>query len=119
MSEEFCKHCGRPMASLEIYETCACEGARSEAINKINKPFDYTCIIHGKKMSEHPPYGCLYCCLCFCDLTPDQCHVRPDGKKEDVCNQCAEEERKHNESRTNTQSGGAPDAQPNITDGDR
>lgn len=55
--------------------------------------FDWTCLIHGKKMSEHPPYGCLYCCLCFCDLTPDTCHVRSDGTKEDICNPCAEQEK--------------------------
>lgn len=54
--------------------------------------FDWTCLIHGKKMSEHPPYGCLYCCLCFKDLTPEECHVLPDGTKEDVCNECAKYE---------------------------
>lgn len=59
----------------------------------MSRAFDYTCIIHGKKMSEHPPYGCLYCCLCFCDLTPETCHVLPDGTKEDVCNECAKQEK--------------------------
>lgn len=86
MSEERCKHCGRALSGDEIYEQCNCQNKRVT---------DYTCSIHGKKMSEHPPYGCLYCCLCFRDLTPDTCHVLPDGTKEDVCNQCAEEEVKH------------------------
>ncbi len=52
---------------------------------------DPTCLIHGKKMSEH---DCLYCCLCFCNLTPEQCNTRPDGKKEDVCIPCATKEKK-------------------------
>lgn len=48
---------------------------------------DHVCAIHGKKLSEHI---CLYCCLCFSDLTEDQCHIRADGTKEDVCNRCTE-----------------------------
>lgn len=52
---------------------------------------DPVCVFHGKKMSEH---NCLYCCLCFKNLTPDECNVRPDGNREDVCVKCAEEERK-------------------------
>jgi hypothetical protein len=56
-------------------------------MNKI----DPVCLLHGKKMSEHT---CLYCCLCFKDLTPGTCHVRDDGTKEDVCEECAERERK-------------------------
>ena len=52
---------------------------------------DPVCLIHGKKMSEHV---CLYCCLCFKTLTPDECNVTADGKKEDVCKPCAEKERK-------------------------
>jgi hypothetical protein len=47
---------------------------------------DPVCLMHGRKMSEH---DCLYCCLCFCPLTPDECHVTEDGIKEDVCNDCA------------------------------
>jgi len=59
----------------------------------VNKPIDYTCLIHGKKMSEHPDYGCLYCCLCFKSLTPEECNVRDDGVKEDVCVPCAKREK--------------------------
>lgn len=46
---------------------------------------DPTCLLHGKKISEHI---CLYCCLCFKDLMPEECHVTEDGKKEDVCEEC-------------------------------
>jgi len=52
---------------------------------------DPVCLIHGKKMSEHV---CLYCCLCFKGLTLEECHVKEDGVKEDVCEECAEMERK-------------------------
>jgi len=55
------------------------------------KRIDPFCLIHGKKMSEHV---CLYCCLCFKPLTPEQCNVREDGQKEDVCKSCAEKEKK-------------------------
>jgi hypothetical protein len=47
------------------------------------------CTMHGRKLSEHL---CLFCCLCFKDLTVEQCHTLPDGTKEDVCNECAEKE---------------------------
>lgn len=50
---------------------------------------DWTCLIHGLKMSEHV---CLYCCLCFKSLTAEECHMLPNGKREDVCNDCAKEE---------------------------
>lgn len=49
-------------------------------------PIDPVCLVHGKKMSEH---HCLYCCLCFKPLTPDECHVGEGGVKEDVCLKCA------------------------------
>ena len=48
--------------------------------------FDPTCLFHGKRQSEH---ACLVCCLCFRDLTPDECNIRADGYKEDVCRDCA------------------------------
>lgn len=51
-----------------------------------DEPIDPVCLIHGKRMSEH---DCLYCCLCFEPLTPEQCHVLSDGTKEDVCKECA------------------------------
>lgn len=47
---------------------------------------DPVCLIHGKRWSEHE---CLYCCICFKDLTPEECHVLPNGDKEDICNDCA------------------------------
>ena len=50
---------------------------------------DPVCIIHGKRMSEH---HCLYCCLCFKSLTPEECNVLEDGTKEDVCKPCAAKE---------------------------
>jgi hypothetical protein len=53
-------------------------------------PLDPVCLIHGLRRSEH---DCLYCCLCFESLTPEECHVREDGTREDVCNECAEFEK--------------------------
>jgi hypothetical protein len=54
---------------------------------------DPVCLLHGKRMSKHELGFCLYCCLCFKPLTPDECHVRSDGKKEDVCKSCAAKEK--------------------------
>jgi hypothetical protein len=48
------------------------------------------CLIHGKKHSEH---DCLYCGLCFKPLTVDECAYLPNGKREDVCIECAMDER--------------------------
>ena len=50
------------------------------------KKIDPVCLIHGKKMSEH---FCLYCCLCFKSLTPEECNVREDGQKEDEEYRCS------------------------------
>jgi hypothetical protein len=50
---------------------------------------DPTCAFHGKKASEHEFDRCLYCCLCFKTLTVEECHLLPDGKREDVCKDCA------------------------------
>lgn len=55
----------------------------------MSEPLDPVCLIHGKKLSEH---HCLYCALCFTPLTPDECNIRPDGFKEDVCKPCAQAE---------------------------
>lgn len=57
-----------------------------------NFNLDYTCLIHGKKMSEHQDGICLYCCLCYKPLTISQCHTSYDGHKEDVCLECAANE---------------------------
>ena len=51
---------------------------------------DYTCLIHGKKMSEHQ---CIYCCMCFESLTIEECNLTEDGKPEDICKECAEIEK--------------------------
>lgn len=49
---------------------------------------DPVCAIHGKRLSEHK---CLYCCLCFASLTPDQCITRSNGTR--VCAVCDAMER--------------------------
>ncbi len=46
---------------------------------------DSVCLIHGKKASEHEGGRCLYCCICFAPLTPEQCASDGDGQKWDVC----------------------------------
>lgn len=51
---------------------------------------DPVCLFHGKRHSEH---HCLYCCLCFKTLTPEECSVDEDGVKWDVCVECAEYEK--------------------------
>jgi hypothetical protein len=51
---------------------------------------DPVCAIHGKKMSEHV---CLYCCLCFIPLKPEECALNAEGKPEDVCIPCSEAEK--------------------------
>ena len=50
---------------------------------------DPVCASHGKRWSEHETGRCLYCCLCFKTLTVEECHLLPDGSREDVCNECA------------------------------
>lgn len=63
-----------------------------EVAGPIPEPLEFSdpvCLVHGLPKSQH---HCLYCCLCFKPLTVDECHVRKDGKKEDVCNECAEQE---------------------------
>lgn len=61
----------------------------SKVFNMDKEKIDPVCLIHGKKMSEHV---CLYCCLCFRSLTLEECNVRDDGKREDVCKECARKE---------------------------
>lgn len=50
---------------------------------------DPVCLRHGLPLSQH---SCLYCTLCFEDLTPEQCNVCADGTRENVCKACAEQE---------------------------
>lgn len=52
---------------------------------------DPFCLFHGKRRSEHL---CLYCCLCFENLTEEQCNRTEDGKLENVCVPCAQNESK-------------------------
>lgn len=52
---------------------------------------DPVCLIHGLKYSEH---HCLYCCLCYRPLTEEECNVNDDGEKEDVCKECAKQEKR-------------------------
>lgn len=51
--------------------------------------FDPVCLVHGKRKSEH---HCLYCCLCFKSLAPDECWTDEEGQKWDVCIPCKEAE---------------------------
>lgn len=50
---------------------------------------DPVCLMHGKKLSEH---HCLYCCLCFKDLIPDECYEDPQDQKWDICQDCGWQE---------------------------
>lgn len=50
---------------------------------------DPVCVFHGKRASEH---ACLYCCLCFRDLTPEECWEDEQGQKWDVCQACKAQE---------------------------
>lgn len=61
--------------------------------SKVEVLIDPTCLMHGQKMSEH---DCLFCCLCFKSLTIEECHIIDDdqGLREDVCEECAEEEKR-------------------------
>lgn len=60
-----------------------------ELARRIAEPIAPVCLVHGLRLSEH---DCLYCCLCFRSLTVEECHVLPDGRREDVCEECAEQE---------------------------
>lgn len=52
----------------------------------MSENIDAVCLIHGKKHSEH---DCLFCGLCFKPLTVEECAYLPNGKREDVCIECA------------------------------
>ena len=57
---------------------------------------DPTCLFHGKKWSEHEYGQCLYCCLCFRELTPESCTRNYQGQLEDICVECRAQEEKGN-----------------------
>lgn len=51
---------------------------------------DPVCLLHSKRASEHDGGRCLYCCICFKPLTPEDCAVDISGQKWDACKgQCA------------------------------
>jgi hypothetical protein len=53
---------------------------------------DPVCAIHGKRQSEHEGGRCLYCCICFKPLIPDECAIDKDNQKWDVCKgKCAKD----------------------------
>lgn len=57
-----------------------------------SKPIDPFCALHGKRMSEHDGGRCLYCCICYQPLKPEECVEDNSGQKWDVCKgQCAVE----------------------------
>lgn len=45
------------------------------------------CLAHGLPHSEHKHGQCLYCCLCFKGLEPEECSIE-DGQRTDVCWSC-------------------------------
>lgn len=49
---------------------------------------DPVCLIHGKRWSEHEGGRCLFCCLCFDELTPEQCSRNEEGQLQDICFSC-------------------------------
>lgn len=51
---------------------------------------DPVCLVHGLPLSQH---NCLYCCLCYMTMTPEECNVTEDGSREDVCVPCATAEK--------------------------
>ena len=55
----------------------------------VKRHFDPVCAFHGKRKSER---DCLYCCLCFETITPEQCATEPDGTRVDVCTSCYDQE---------------------------
>jgi len=55
----------------------------------VGEPIDPVCLFHGLRRSEH---YCLYCCLCFKTLTPDECWTDEEGQKWDKCIDCGDAE---------------------------
>ena len=61
----------------------------------VSKPaIDPVCLTHGLPKSTH---FCVQCCLCFRDLTLQECHITDidQGLREDVCDDCAAQEKEH------------------------
>jgi hypothetical protein len=51
----------------------------------------FICLVHGQEIGKHV---CLFCCLCYKDLKPEDCNINDEGQKEDVCKDCAALEKK-------------------------
>ena len=49
------------------------------------------------------PDGMVMCCLCFERVSQDKLNVAADGRKENVCKKCAEEESASNNILNNTE----------------
>ena len=62
---------------------------RAFEAGSVSADLDPVCLVHGMPMSEHV---CLYCCLCFKRMTPEECHMDERGDKWDVCDECAFQE---------------------------
>lgn len=50
---------------------------------------DPVCAFHGKRRSQHE---CLYCCVCFAQLTRAECWLDEDGAAWDLCEPCGQQE---------------------------
>jgi hypothetical protein len=46
---------------------------------------DPVCAFHGKRWSEHEGGRCLFCCICFKTLMPQECAEDSEGRTWDVC----------------------------------
>lgn len=55
---------------------------------------DPVCAFHGLRASEHKHGRCLFCCLCFKILEPEECWQDEQGQRWDICEECAEFEKK-------------------------
>ena len=104
MSEEvvICRYCGSypcrdDCGKVPWEKVTSADEAAEKAIKTYKKAppiVDPICIVHGKKMSEH---DCLYCCLCFKSLTPEECSTDENGQKQNVCEKCASDEEAYGE----------------------
>jgi hypothetical protein len=84
---------GQSMLCIRITELEKENERLREALSLVlpmSEKCDPVCLIHGMEMSAH---DCLYCVLCFKPLTVKQCAYLPNGKREDVCIECAMDER--------------------------
>lgn len=71
-------------------DTSICLG--KECKECVTHHIDPVCLLHCKKKSEH---HCLYCCICFKTLVPEECWVDEKGQRWDICKECGEEEERY------------------------